>query len=105
MVPPRPPSVRGQVGNGCARAFLMRYTRCNVCIAREVNVHVRFQPPGNQQHERLLGSEGVFGVHDAVAIALLGEEPLPVGGEVGVDRVTSDHGVEARRDPLRLGSQ
>ena len=51
-----------------------------------------------------LGSEGVFGVHDAVAVTLLGEEPLPVGCEVGVDRVTSDHGVETRGDSLRLGS-
>src|SRR4029077_13165340 len=54
---------------------------------------------------RSLRSECVLGVHDAVAIALLGEEPLPVRGEVGVDGVTSDDGVQPRGHSLRLGSQ
>ena len=53
----------------------------------------------------LLSGERVLGVHDAVAVTLLGEEPLPVGCEVSVDRVTSDHGVEARGRSLRFGSQ
>ena len=52
-----------------------------------------------------LSSECVLGVHDAVAVALLGEEPLAVGCKVSVNRVTRDYGVEARGRPLRLGSQ
>ena len=51
-----------------------------------------------------LRSDGVFGVHDAVAVSLFGEKPLPMGGEVGVNCVTSDHGVQARCDALRLGT-
>ena len=32
--------------NARARAFLLRYTRCNVCIATGRNVHVHFQHGG-----------------------------------------------------------
>src|SRR5215207_4723724 len=55
--------------------------------------------------ESSLRCECVFGVHDAVAVALLGEEPLSVGCKVSVDCVTSNYGVEACGSPLRLRSQ
>ena len=32
-------------GNARARAFLTRYTCCNMCIVTETHVHVRSRPP------------------------------------------------------------
>src|SRR5829696_5492746 len=55
--------------------------------------------------ESSLRCECVFSIHDAVAVALLGEEPLSVGCKVSVDCVTSNYGVEACGSPLRLRSQ
>jgi hypothetical protein len=49
----------------------------------------------------LLRCERVFGVHDAVAISLLGQEPLAVSREVSVDCVAGDHGVEPRATRAR----
>src|ERR1700712_2787424 len=51
------------------------------------------------------GPSQVGRIHDAVGVALLGEEALPVLGEVGVDGVAADDGVEARRLRLALRSQ
>ena len=42
------------------------------------------------------GGRDVVGVDDPVGVALLGQEPLPVLGEVGVDGVAGDDRVEAR---------
>jgi hypothetical protein len=50
----------------------------------------------------LLRRERVFGVHDAVAISLLGQEPLAMSREISVDCVAGDHGVEPRSDSFRL---
>ena len=47
----------------------------------------------------------VLGVDDRVRVTLLGEEPLAVRGELLVDGVPRDHGVEVRRPPVRLGPQ
>ena len=52
-----------------------------------------------------VGGEGVLGVHDAVAVALLGQEALSVGGELGVHGVPGDHGVEAGGHSGGLRSQ
>src|SRR3954463_11618140 len=54
---------------------------------------------------RLGRAQDVVRVDDPVGVALLGEEPLPVGGEVGVDGVAGDDGVEVRGAPVTLGSQ
>src|SRR5919112_5155682 len=56
-------------------------------------------PPGS------VGGDGVLGVHDPVGVTLLGEEALPVGGELGVHGVAGDDGVEARRHPVVLGAE
>src|SRR4051794_18177798 len=52
----------------------------------------------------------IGGIHDAIGVALLGQEALPVLGEVGVDGVAADDRVEASGllgavGSLRLGSQ
>src|SRR6185503_3952806 len=47
----------------------------------------------------------VVGVDDPVCVALLGEEPLAVGGEVGVHRVAGDHRVEVRGAAVTLGPE
>src|SRR3954451_2533367 len=47
----------------------------------------------------------VVAVDDAVGVALLGQEPLPVGGEVLVHGVARGDGVEARGAPVGLGPQ
>src|SRR5690606_41030103 len=47
----------------------------------------------------------LLGVDDAVGVALLGQEPLSVGGELRVHRVTGDDGVEVRGAPVALGAQ
>ena len=60
---------------------------------------------GLASKRRSFGGESVFGVHDAVAIPLLGEEPLPVGRKVSIDCVTRNHGVKARGRPLRFGPE
>ena len=52
-----------------------------------------------------LAGDDVVGVDDPVRVALLGEEPLPVRGEVLVDGVAGDDGVEARGVPVCLGPQ
>ncbi len=44
-------------------------------------------------------------VHDPVGVALFGEEALPVGGEVLVDGVAGDDGVEVRLVAVGLGAQ
>ena len=54
---------------------------------------------------RSAGVQHVVGVDDPVGVALLGEEPLPVGGEVGVDGVAGDDRVEVRGAPVALGPQ
>ena len=47
----------------------------------------------------------VLGVDDPVGVALLGEEALPVLGELGVDGVAGDDRVEVRGLALGLGAQ
>ena len=47
----------------------------------------------------------VVGVDDAVGVALLGEEALPVRGEVRVDGVAGDDGVEAGGTSVGLGPE
>src|SRR3954451_10642075 len=44
-------------------------------------------------------------IHDAVGVALLGEEALPVLREVGIDSVAADNRVEARGLAVGLGPQ
>src|SRR5690349_23702789 len=46
-----------------------------------------------------------FGVLDGVAVALLSQEKLPVGGEILVARVTCHNRVEVGRPPVRFGPQ
>ena len=72
---------------------------------REVRIGRKFDYCQTASGARSFRGERVFGVHDAIAVPLFGEEPLPVGREVSIDRVTSNYGVEARRSPLRLRSQ
>src|SRR5690606_23671532 len=50
-------------------------------------------------------ADDVVGVHDGVSVALLGQEPLPVRGVLGVDGVPRHHGVEARLAAVPLGAQ
>src|ERR1700712_2787789 len=50
------------------------------------------------------GSE-IGRIHDAIGVALLGEEALPVLGEVGVDGVAADDRVEAGGPLVGLGAQ
>ena len=45
------------------------------------------------------------GVDDAVGVPLLGEEPLTVLGEVGIDGVAGDDGVEVGRTAVLLRPQ
>ena len=47
----------------------------------------------------------LFGVDDVVAVALLGQEQLAVGGEVLVARLAGDQRVEVRQRAVRLGAQ
>ena len=47
--------------------------------------------------------EDVVGVDDRVGVALLGQEPLPVGGVLLVDGVAADDGVEVRAASVGLG--
>ena len=51
------------------------------------------------------GGGDVVGVDDPVGVALLGQEPLPVLGEVGVDGVARDDRVEPCGTLVRLGAQ
>ena len=59
--------------------------------------------------EHLLSScrsgEEVLRVDDRVGVALLGEEPLPVGGELRVDGVAGDDRVEVRGPAVGLRPQ
>ena len=66
--------------------------------------------PGRSEGERpglalyrLHAAVHVVGVDDPVGVALLGQEPLAVRGEVRVDRVAGDHRVEAGAPPSALG--
>ena len=59
----------------------------------------------SEQGRELLGQgAGPFlGVDDRVGVPLLGEEPLPVRGELRVHGVPRHHRVEVRRAPVALG--
>src|SRR3954470_17392209 len=53
----------------------------------------------------LTGAGQVVGVDDRVRVALLGEEPLPVSGVLGVEGVAADHRVEVRLTTVGLRPQ
>lgn len=62
------------------------------------------RPPAPQRLLALFCPD-VLGVHDAVGITLLGQEPLPFGGEVLVERVAGNQRVEACGPAVLLGPQ
>ncbi len=47
----------------------------------------------------------VLGVHDPVRVALLGQEPLALSGEILVQRVPRYQGVEPGRTAVLLGTK
>ena len=63
--------------------------------------------PGVGDESALVCEESVelIRIHDPVAVALLGEEQLAVGGEVLIARVARDHGVERRLLAALLGAE
>ena len=52
-----------------------------------------------------VGGEGVSGVHDAIAVTLLGQEALTVGRELLVEGVACHHGVEPGGPAVALRSE
>ena len=61
------------------------------------------RPPAASAHLGDRRPEDVVGVDDPVRVALLGEEPLPVGGVLGVEGVARDHRVEVGLPAVGLG--
>ena len=82
----RTPPDRWRWCTACPRA-----RRADCELARRTRA--RESPSARRELSR---SDRVLGVDDAVAVALLGEEALPVGGEVGVHGVAGHDGEEPR---------
>src|SRR5688500_14983479 len=76
---------------------------CGLSPVRMTEPYARARPATRRPDP--WGCSQVAGVDDPVGVPLLGEEALPVLGEVGVDRVARHDGVEVSRAALGLGSQ